>query len=218
MSANAETALTDPLRRLFSQYSDDRGMVFDGITDLRALFADMPNGADAPLTFEIGFGMGSSLIEMALMNPLATLLASRCMNLGLVNVLTTKENGLQNLKLINGDAIKLMGQLPNNHIDRIQLYFPDLWQKRHFKRRFVSPERMAIVTRCLEVGGEFHAATDWEDYAFWMLNVLDNFDGLTNTAGTGNFMPRPDYRPLTKFEKRGIERGHGVWDLVYVKD
>ena len=222
VSKHAETALTDPA---YADYlvndSDDRGHgILDGITDLRALFADMPNGTDAPLTFEIGFGMGSSLIEMALAEPARNFVGIEVHEPGLGKcAYLAKENGLQNLKLINGDAIKLMGQLPHNHIDRIQLYFPDPWQKkRHFKRRFVSPERMAIVTRCLEVGGEFHAATDWEDYAFWMLNVLDNFDGLTNTAGTGNFMPRPDYRPLTKFEKRGIERGHGVWDLVYEKD
>ncbi|BBI69136.1 hypothetical protein PKHYL_33270 [Psychrobacter sp. KH172YL61] len=91
-------------------------------------------------------------------------------------------------------------------------------KKRHYKRRFVSPERMAIVTRSLKQGGWFHTATDWEHYAFWMVEVLDGFAGLTNKAGAGNFTDRPDFRPMTKFERRGLERGHGVWDLIYIKD
>ena len=126
---------------------------------------------------------------------------------------------LSNVKIINGDAIQLLKQLPENHIDRIQLYFPDPWQKkRHYKRRFVSPERMTILTRSLKQGGWFHAATDWEHYAFWMVEVLDGFAGLTNKAGAGNFTDRPDFRPMTKFERRGLDRGHGVWDLIYIKD
>ena len=126
---------------------------------------------------------------------------------------------LTNVKIINGDAIQLLKQLPENHIDHIQLYFPDPWQKkRHHKRRFVSSERMAIVTRSLKQGGWFHTATDWEHYAFWMVEVLDSFAGLSNQAGAGNFTDRPDFRPMTKFERRGINSGHGVWDLIYLKD
>lgn len=225
VSKNAEHALTDlAYKKYIINSVDERGNgLVEDITDLRALFADIsetPNGADAPLTFEIGFGMGGSLIEMAIADPSRNFVGIEVHEPGIGKcAFLAGENNLNNLKIINGDAIQLMQQLPENHIDRIQLYFPDPWQKkRHYKRRFVSPKRMEIVTRVLKSGGWFHAATDWEHYAFWMLDVLDNFDGLTNTVGQGNFTPRPDFRPLTKFEQRGIDRGHGVWDLIFSKD
>lgn len=90
-------------------------------------------------------------------------------------------------------------------------------KKRHYKRRFVTHDRMAKVARVLKSGGKFHAATDWEHYAFWMLEVLDGMPEFINSCEKGNFTPRPDFRPLTKFEKRGITHGHGVWDLIYLK-
>ncbi|WP_264480702.1 tRNA (guanosine(46)-N7)-methyltransferase TrmB [Psychrobacter sp. I-STPA6b] len=221
MNKQAELALSDPK---FQRYLvNDSDANIEGIQDLRALFADTeqtPNGIDAPLTLEIGFGMGSSLIEMAIAEPTRNFVGIEVHEPGIGKcAYMADEHQLKNIKIINGDAIKLLAQLPENHIDRIQLYFPDPWQKkRHHKRRFVSPERMQIVTRSLKKGGWFHTATDWEHYAFWMLEVLDDFDGLSNTAGQGNFTPRPDFRPMTKFEKRGIDRGHGVWDLIYRKD
>lgn len=225
VSKTAEQALTDPAyAKYIVNSTDDKGQgIISDITDLRALFADTdqtPNGPEAPLTFEIGFGMGGSLIEMAKADPSRNFVGIEVHEPGIGKcAFMAGEENLTNLKIINGDAIRLMQQLPENHIDRIQLYFPDPWQKkRHYKRRFVSPKRMQIVTRVLKSGGWFHAATDWEHYAFWMLEVLDNFEGLTNTAGEGNFTPRPDFRPMTKFEKRGIDRGHGVWDLIYTKD
>lgn len=221
MNKQAEQALTDPK---FGRYlvNDSDGDV-SNITNLRALFADTehtPNGSEAPLTLEIGFGMGSSLIEMAVADPKRNFVGIEVHEPGIGKcAYMADENNLTNIKIINGDAIKLLTQLPENHIDRIQLYFPDPWQKkRHYKRRFVSPERMQIVTRSLKSGGWFHTATDWEHYAFWMLDVLDNFAGLQNLAGKGNFTPRPDFRPMTKFENRGIDRGHGVWDLIYIKE
>ena len=184
------------------------------------LFADSPNGSDAPLTVEIGFGLGDSFIEMAAAEPTRNFVGVEVHEPGIGKcAYMAGTQGLTNVKIINGDAIQLLKQLPENHIDRIQLYFPDPWQKkRHYKRRFVSPERMAIVTRSLKQGGWFHTATDWEHYAFWMVEVLDGFAGLTNQAGAGNFTDRPDFRPMTKFERRGLERGHGVWDLIYIKD
>lgn len=246
MNKQAEQALTDPSfsKYLVNVHCDDpivnniankaeenpkthrlakiEGISDDvsGITNLRELFADTANGGDAPLTLEIGFGMGDSLIEMAIAEPARNFIGIEVHEPGIGRcAYLAYENGLDNLKIINGDAIKLLQQLPENHIDRIQLYFPDPWQKkRHYKRRFVSPERMEIVTRALTQGGWFHCATDWENYSEWMLEVLDNFNGLTNTAGKGNFTPRPDFRPMTKFEKRGINNGHGIWDLIYSKD
>ena len=220
MNKNAELALTAPE---FSEYLVNNSFGdgdLSGIDDLRVLFADSPNGSDAPLTLEIGFGLGVSFIEMAAAEPSRNFVGVEVHEPGIgkcAYMAGTQE--LSNVKIINGDAIQLLKQLPENHIDRIQLYFPDPWQKkRHYKRRFVSPERMTILTRSLKQGGWFHAATDWEHYAFWMVDVLDGFAGLTNKAGAGNFTDRPDFRPMTKFERRGLDRGHGVWDLIYIKD
>ena len=220
MNKNAELALTAPE---FSHYLVNNSLGdgnLEGINDLRVLFADSPNGSDAPLTVEIGFGLGDSFIEMAAAEPTRNFVGVEVHEPGIGKcAYMAGTQGLTNVKIINGDAIQLLKQLPENHIDRIQLYFPDPWQKkRHYKRRFVSPERMAIVTRSLKQGGWFHTATDWEHYAFWMVEVLDGFAGLTNQAGAGNFTDRPDFRPMTKFERRGLERGHGVWDLIYIKD
>ena len=220
MNKNAELALTAPefAHYLVNNSFGDGNL--DGIDDLRVLFTDSPNGRDAPLTLEIGFGLGDSFIEMAVAEPNRNFAGVEVHEPGIGKcAYMAGTQGLTNVKIINGDAIQLLKQLPENHIDRIQLYFPDPWQKkRHYKRRFVSPERMAIVTRSLKQGGWFHTATDWEHYAFWMVEVLDGFTGLTNQAGVGNFTDRPDFRPMTKFERRGLERGHGVWDLIYLKD
>ena len=220
MNKNAELALTAPefAHYLVNNSFGDGNL--DGINDLRVLFADSPNGSDAPLTVEIGFGLGDSFIEMAAAETTRNFVGVEVHEPGIGKcAYMAGTQGLTNVKIINGDAIQLLKQLPENHIDRIQLYFPDPWQKkRHYKRRFVSPERMAIVTRSLKQGGWFHTATDWEHYAFWMVEVLDGFAGLTNQAGAGNFTDRPDFRPMTKFERRGLERGHGVWDLIYIKD
>ena len=220
MNKNAELALTDPV---FAEYLVNNGLGdgnLEGIDNLRTLFADTPNGSEAPLTLEIGFGLGDSFIEMAAAEPTRNFVGIEVHEPGIGKcAYMAGTQNLHNVKIINGDAIQLLKQLPENHIDRIQLYFPDPWQKkRHYKRRFVNPERMAIVTRGLKQGGWFHTATDWEHYAFWMVDVLDAFKGLSNKAGAGHFTDRPDFRPMTKFERRGIERGHGVWDLIYIKD
>lgn len=226
MNKQAEQALSDPAYQAYfvnMQHHVDGSLTthaLDGIDNLRHLFADCTNGEQAALTLEIGFGMGDSLIEMAIADKSRNFVGIEVHEPGIGKcAYLAHENQLDNLKIINGDAIQLLQQLPENHIDRIQLFFPDPWQKkRHYKRRFVSPERMQIVTKALKVGGWFHCATDWEHYAHWMLDVLDDFDGLTNTAGLGNYTPRPQFRPVTKFERRGIERGHGIWDLIYQKD
>ncbi|MFK3990099.1 MULTISPECIES: tRNA (guanosine(46)-N7)-methyltransferase TrmB [unclassified Psychrobacter] len=220
MNKNAELALTAPE---FSEYLVNNSFGdgnLDGIDNLRMLFTDSPNGSEAPLTLEIGFGLGDSFIEMAAAEPSRNFVGIEVHEPGIGKcAYMAGTQALTNAKIINGDAIQLLKQLPENHIDRIQLYFPDPWQKkRHHKRRFVSAERMAIVTRSLKQGGWFHTATDWEHYAFWMVEVLDGFTGLTNQAGAGNFTDRPDFRPMTKFERRGINSGHGVWDLIYIKD
>lgn len=217
MGKKAQVGLTDDYQRYFVQadLASIQAMEIGGIDNLRTLF-DNP---DNPLTLEIGFGMGASLVEMANAEPNRNFVGIEVHEAGLGNcAFLAGELGLTNLKLISGDAIALLKQLPSEHIDTVQLYFPDPWQKkRHYKRRFVNDERMAVVQNTLKMGGFFHSATDWEHYAFWMLEVLDNLAGFKNVSGKGNFLPRPDFRPLTKFEKRGIDEGRAIYDLLYEK-
>lgn len=197
-----------------------RAMDISAIDDLRQLFTH----PEYPLTLEIGFGMGTSLVQMAKDSPERNFVGIEVHEAGLGNcAYLAKENNLTNLKLISGDAILLLKQLPAEHIDTLQLYFPDPWQKkRHYKRRFVSPDRMAVVARTLKQGGIFHAATDWQHYAFWMIEVMDSlpsFDNVVgkNREGMGEFLPRPAFRPLTKFEQRGIDEGRAIYDVMYRK-
>lgn len=183
--------------------------------DLRQAFAH----PERPLTVEIGFGMGRSLVEMAKANPERNYIGIEVHVPGIAQCVY--EAGLaeiDNLRVIDGDAIKILTAMPDNSINCIQLYFPDPWQKkRHYKRRFVVPKRMALVEEKLEVGGTFHSATDWEHYAAWMLEVLSSRDRLKNLAGEGHAFPRPDWRPMTKFERRGLEEGHVINDFIFEK-
>ena len=190
-------------------------LVTTPLTDASALF-DNPA---QPLTVEIGFGMGQSLVQMAAAAPERNFLGIEVHVPGIAQCLhDAAMAGLSNLRVMDADALQVLRQLPDDHIDCLQLFFPDPWQKkRHHKRRFVSPERMALVTAKLTPGGTFHTATDWQPYAEWMLAVLDQQPGLINCAGAGQYAPRPDWRPLTKFERRGEAAGHGVWDLIYRK-
>lgn len=218
----AEMGLTADYQGYFIQPNLERlrAMDISDITDLRHYFAH----SDRPLTLEIGFGMGTSLVEMAQADRERNFIGIEVHEAGLGNcAFLAGQANLDNLKLISGDAIALLKQLPSEHIDTIQLYFPDPWQKkRHYKRRFVSVERMTVVARALKTGGIFHSATDWEHYAHWMIEVMDslaNFENVVgkNSEGVGAFLPRPDFRPLTKFEKRGIDEGRAIFDVMYRK-
>ncbi len=181
--------------------------------DLEAVFARV-----APKLVEIGFGMGDGLVESAGRFPDADFLGievyrpgiGRCMKLA-------AEAGLDNLRIIEGDAAEVLRSriLPAT-VDKILVYFPDPWpKKRHHKRRLVQAEFVESVLRVMKVGGELCLATDWRDYAEQMLRVLDAARPLENLAGPGRFHARPDLRPLTKFEQRGMSLGHEVWDLIY---
>lgn len=221
LSQYAHTALTDPVFAPYLINHTAIGRLGDvsAIYSLRDYFIQTPNGKDAPLTLEIGFGMGDSLVEMAKNNPACNFVGIEVHEPGIGRcAYLAHELGLTNLKVINGDAIALLDNLPDSHLDTVQLYFPDPWQKkRHYKRRFVTAERMTKVARTLSTGGVFHTATDWEHYALWMLDVLDGMPIFENLAGKGNFSPRPEFRPQTKFEKRGFDYGRISWDLLYKK-
>jgi len=134
-------------------------------------------------------------------------------------LLQIEERNLTNLRVINDDAVDVLKQMiANNSLDAVYLFFADPWHKtRHYKRRIVQEEFVQLLRQKLKVNGVFHMATDWHDYAKHMMRVMNASEGFANTAGKDQYLPRPDYRPLTKFEQRGQRLGHGVWDLIFKK-
>lgn len=185
----------------------------DGVIDPRTVF-----GREAPLNLEIGFGMGQSLAEMAAAAPEQDFIGIEVHRPGVGALLKeVRDRELENIRVYCADAVEVMNLcLPEACLDRVLLFFPDPWhKKRHHKRRIVQPAFVQRVRQKLRVGGLFHMATDWENYAEHMRDVMEEAEGFVNTADPGPYAPRPDDRPITKFEKRGERLGHGVWDLIY---
>lgn len=181
--------------------------------DLAALF-----GRQAPVVLEIGFGMGASLVEMAKAAPELNFIGIEVHRPGVGACLSAAEEaGISNLRLFCHDAVEVLEQMiPDESIDTLQLFFPDPWHKsRHHKRRIVQPAFVQMLRPKLKQGGLFHMATDWQNYAEHMLEVMSQAEGFENTSEFGDYVPRPDQRPLTKFERRGHRLGHGVWDLIF---
>ena len=177
-------------------------------------------GRNAPLIVEIGFGNGDSLAAMAEANPDLNYLGIEVHRPGVGHLMMLLEQrGIENVRIYHHDAIEVLEQkIPDHSIAGLHLFFPDPWHKRrHHKRRIVRPSFLDLLNKKLIHGGYFHAATDWKDYAKDMLTTLSANSGLINTSPTGDYCPRPDYRPLTKFENRGLKLGHGVWDLIFKK-
>jgi tRNA (guanine-N7-)-methyltransferase len=173
-----------------------------------------------PTFLEIGFGNGEGLAETAAAHPEHNYIGVEVHGPGVGHLLIlAAEKGLTNLRLIKHDAVEVLrDHLPPFCLDGIQLFFPDPWHKtRHRKRRIVQPAFVDFCLRVLKPGGIIHMATDWKPYAQQMLQVLGACEQLTNQAGPGTFAPRPETRPLTKFEQRGQRLGHGVWDLLFVR-
>lgn len=177
-------------------------------------------GNNNPIIVEIGFGKGNTFIETAIKHPENNYIGIEVYNKGIAHVIVeAEEKNLSNVKVFQADALEVLKQMiPDNSLDAIYLFFPDPWhKKRHHKRRIVQKLFLELIHSKLKLGGIFHAATDWENYAEHMMEVISAFDGFNNTSGHEQYTPRPDYRPLTKFEKRGQRLGHGVWDLVFTK-
>ncbi len=173
---------------------------------------------EAPLVLEIGFGMGDSLLEQAKTMSDHNFIGIEVHTPGVGRLMAEAgDAGLTNLRAYEDDAIEILKQcIPDGSLDLLQLFFPDPWhKKRHHKRRIVQAEFAQLVRQKLKVGGRFHMATDWENYAEHMVEVMQQADGYENTATDGDYVPRPDSRPVTKFEKRGERLGHGVWDIIY---
>ena len=183
-----------------------------------ALDLDQVFGRKAPKILEIGFGMGESTATIAQAHPDTDYLGIEVHTPGVGSLLNRIDAlGLTNLRIIQHDAVAVIQHmLAANSLSGIHIFFPDPWPKaRHHKRRLIQPALIASLCQRLKSGGYIHAATDWEDYAVQMLQVLSQEPRLSNTAA--NYAQRPAYRPLTKFEQRGLKLGHGVWDLIFRK-
>ncbi len=177
-------------------------------------------GRNADLVLEIGFGMGKSLVAMAKAAPELDFIGIEVHKPGVGACLGEAEaEGVSNLRLFEHDAVEILNDsIADNSLTTVQLFFPDPWHKtRHHKRRIVQMEFVQLLRRKLKPGGVFHMATDWENYAEHMLEVMTAAEGYQNLATDQQYVPRPDNRPLTKFENRGVKLGHGVWDLMFKK-
>jgi tRNA (guanine-N7-)-methyltransferase len=175
-------------------------------------------GRSAPLVVEVGFGMGQATAAIAAARPDTDFLGVEVHEAGIGALLQHIEaDGLSNLRIVRHDAVEVLrSMIAPARLSGLHVFFPDPWpKKRHWKRRLIQPPFVALVASRLATGGVLHCATDWQPYAEQMLEVLSAEPALANCA-TG-YAPRPDYRPETKFERRGVALGHGVWDLVFAK-
>ncbi|TXT24888.1 MAG: tRNA (guanine-N7-)-methyltransferase [Gallionellaceae bacterium] len=182
----------------------------------QSLNLDAAFGRTAPKILEIGFGMGETTAQIAEANPGNDYLALEVHTPGVGSLLKLiEEKRLGNVRIIQHDAVEVLrDMLGDNSLDGAHIFFPDPWHKaRHNKRRLIQPPFVSLLAGKLKPGGYLHAATDWQDYAEQMLAVFAAEPLLENTAAA--YAPRPAYRPLTKFEQRGLRLGHEVWDLVF---
>jgi tRNA (guanine-N7-)-methyltransferase len=173
-------------------------------------------GRHAPRVLEIGFGMGATTAEIAARRPDDDFLGVEVHEPGVGALLKLiGEQNLTNIRIIQHDAVEVLEQmLAPASLDGVHIFFPDPWHKaRHHKRRLIQPKFVALLASRMKPNAYLHGATDWQNYAEQMLEVLGAEPALENTAA--DYAPRPDYRPITKFEKRGLRLGHGVWDLVF---
>ncbi|WP_394779114.1 tRNA (guanosine(46)-N7)-methyltransferase TrmB [Undibacterium sp.] len=183
-----------------------------------ALDLAAPFGRTAPTILEIGFGMGETTAKIAGGMQDKNFIGVEVHTPGVGSLLKLiDENGLQNLRLIQHDAFEVLTHMiAPASLAGVHVFFPDPWHKaRHNKRRLIQGPLVALLASRIAPGGYLHCATDWEEYAQQMLEVLGAEPALQNTAE--GYAARPDYRPVTKFENRGLRLGHGVWDLVFSK-
>ena len=177
-------------------------------------------GRSAPLILEIGFGMGDATAKIAQVRPGDNFLCCEVHEPGVGALLKRcGEEAIPNIRIVQHDAVEVMDHmLGEDSLDGVHIFFPDPWHKsRHHKRRLIQSPFVERLAKHIKPGGYLHLATDWQPYAEQMMQVLSAEPLLANTAGAGQFAPKPDYRPLTKFENRGLKLGHGVWDLVFTR-
>jgi tRNA (guanine-N7-)-methyltransferase len=173
---------------------------------------------DSPKVLEIGFGMGETTAKVAQTLPNHDFLAAEVHTPGVGALLKLiDDQKLNNIRIVQHDVVEvLQNMLPDASLDGVHIFFPDPWhKKRHHKRRLIQAGFVKLLCTKLKVGAYLHVATDWQEYAQWVLEVLSAEPQLKNTAV--DYAEKPSYRPLTKFENRGIKLGHGVWDMVFTR-
>jgi tRNA (guanine-N7-)-methyltransferase len=173
-------------------------------------------GRRAPKMLEIGFGMGETTAQIAAAHPENDYLGIEVHTPGVGSLLKAiAEKNLTNVRIVQHDAVDVLCyMIPHNVFDGVHIFFPDPWpKKRHYKRRLLQPPFVALLVERMKPGAYLHVATDWENYAEYILSVLNNNPQLENAAR--DYAPRPAYRPETKFESRGLKLGHGVWDIIF---
>jgi len=206
--------ITESQKKAFDTWWPSMGLsLFDGMIEPKDVFE-----REAEVVLEVGFGMGDSLVDMAIAAPDTNFIGIEVHPPGvgrLINRAGTE--GVTNLRCYMADANDVIDDcIPDASIDRFQLFFPDPWhKKKHHKRRIVQPEFIQRLRSKIKIGGHFHMATDWQPYAEDMLEKMQAAEGFENIATDGDYVPHPDYRPNTKFEKRGENLGHGVWDIIF---
>ena len=186
----------------------------------KAFGLDGQDAAAGPVILEIGFGMGEATAHIAKVRPSDFFLCCEVHEPGVGALLKRiGEQGIQNIRILQHDAVEVIdNMLPLASLDGVHIFFPDPWHKsRHNKRRLIQTPLIAKLAARLKPGAYIHCATDWEPYAVQILEVLSAEPLLQNTAANdqGGYAVKPDYRPLTKFENRGLKLGHGVWDVVF---
>jgi len=188
----------------------------NGIIDLNSLFKKIQ-----PITLEIGFGNGDSLLEMAINTPDQNFLGIEVYEAGIGRLINeANKHQLSNLKIIKADAVEVLEHhIKDDSFDTFQLFFPDPWhKKKHHKRRIIQTDFLDLISDKLQDGGTMHMATDWENYAEYMMVTLEKHPHFKNAMGAHKYSLRPEHRPITKFERRGERLGHGVWDLIFINE
>ncbi len=202
-----------------------------GLTELWADYGiDLPKGKinlDAlfvkqqKIVLEVGFGNGDSLLEMAIKTPDRNFLGIEVYEAGIGRLINeAHKHQLSNLKIIKADAVEVLtNYIEDDSFNRFQLFFPDPWhKKKHHKRRIVQTDFLDLLSRKIIKGGKVHMATDWAHYASTMMDTLENHPHFKKTQNDPIYSPRPKYRPITKFERRGHRLGHGIWDLIFINE
>jgi tRNA (guanine-N7-)-methyltransferase len=187
-------------------------------TDHKVAVSQLFKRMDSRKILEIGFGMGDATAKIAQALPDADFLAVEVHTPGIGSLLKLmQEKDIHNIRIIQHDAVEvLQNMLADESLDGVHIFFPDPWhKKRHHKRRLIQAEFVKLLCSKLKIGGYLHVATDWQEYAEWVLAVLSAETMLKNTVQ--DYAEKPSYRPLTKFENRGILLGHGVWDLLFTR-
>jgi tRNA (guanine-N7-)-methyltransferase len=208
--------LTKAQQNALDNYWQDYGIEY---SELEISFKELFDN-DSNTIIEIGFGNGDSLLEQVVKQQDSNFIGIEVHGPGVGHLIhNAHSGGVKNIKIIRHDAVEVLNnQIADESVSQLQLFFPDPWhKKKHHKRRIINPDFVQLVRKKLKTGGIFHMATDWQHYAVHMLEQMDNADGFINTSGRGQYSMNKGDRCETKFERRGLKLGHGVWDLLYKK-